>query len=72
MTASDSVLIPIQCEYYALEGVGKLLNTIDLVKRNLNSSLQIEGVVLTMYDSRTSLSQQVVKEIKRAFQRKGI
>ncbi|MEK6647236.1 MAG: AAA family ATPase [Candidatus Firestonebacteria bacterium] len=70
LTASDSVLIPIQCEYYALEGVGKLLNTIDLVKRNLNSSLQIEGVVLTMYDSRTSLSQQVVKEIKEHFKEK--
>jgi len=70
LTASDSVLIPIQCEYYALEGVSKLLNTIELIKKNLNPNLEIEGVLLTMYDSRTTLSQQVGDEIKKYFKEK--
>lgn len=67
-TASDSVLIPVQCEYYALEGLGQLINTINLVRRHLNKSIEIEGAVLTMYDSRTNLSNQVVKEVKRYFE----
>ena len=66
-TAADSVLIPVQCEYYALEGLGQLLNTINLVKKHLNKNLEIEGAVLTMYDMRTNLSNQVVKEVKRYF-----
>jgi len=66
-TASDSILIPVQCEYFALEGLGQLINTINLVKKHLNKNLQIEGAVLTMYDSRTNLSNQVVKEVKRYF-----
>lgn len=69
-TASDSVLIPVQCEYYALEGLGQLLNTINLVRKHLNKSLQIEGAVLTMYDIRTNLSNQVVKEVKKYFENK--
>ncbi len=67
-TASNSVLIPVQCEYYALEGLGQLLNTINLVKKHLNKGLEIEGAVLTMYDMRTNLSNQVVKEVKRYFE----
>ena len=66
-TASDSVLIPVQCEYYALEGLGQLLNTVNLVKKHLNKNLQIEGALLTMYDIRTNLSNQVVKEVKKSF-----
>lgn len=66
-TASDSVLIPIQCEYYALEGLGQLLNTIEPVKQHMNKSLQIEGALLTMYDVRTNLSNQVVREVKKYF-----
>lgn len=66
-TASDSVLIPVQCEYYALEGLGQLINTINLVKKHLNKDLEIEGAVLTMYDMRTNLSNQVVREVKRYF-----
>ncbi len=66
-TASDSVLIPIQCEYFALEGLGQLINTVELVKKHLNKDLQIEGALLTMYDMRTNLSNQVVKEVKRYF-----
>ena len=66
-TAADSVLIPVQCEYYALEGLGQLINTINLVKKHLNKDLEIEGAVLTMYDIRTNLSNQVVKEVKRYF-----
>ena len=66
-TASDSVLIPVQCEYYALEGLGQLLNTINLVKKHLNKDIQIEGALLTMYDMRTNLSNQVVKEVKNYF-----
>ncbi len=66
-TASDSVLIPVQCEYYALEGLGQLINTIELVRKHLNKGLYIEGALLTMYDIRTNLSNQVVKEVKRYF-----
>ena len=66
-TASDSVLIPVQFEYYALEGLGQLLNTINLVKKHLNKNLEIEGALLTMYDVRTNLSNQVVKEVKNYF-----
>jgi len=69
-TASNSVLIPVQCEYYALEGLGQLLNTIELVKKHLNKDLYIEGALLTMYDIRTNLSNQVVKEVKRYFNNK--
>lgn len=69
-TASDSVLIPVQCEYYALEGLGQLMNTIDLVKKHLNKNLEIEGALLTMFDIRTNLSNQVVKEVKRYFEDK--
>ena len=67
LTASDSVIIPIQCEYFALEGLGKLLNTIKSVQRIHNSSLDIEGLLLTMYDSRLRLSNQVVEEVKKHF-----
>jgi len=66
-TASDSVLIPVQCEYFALEGLGQLLNTVNLVKKHLNKNIQIEGALLTMYDIRTNLSNQVVKEVKKYF-----
>ena len=69
-TASDSVLIPVQCEYFALEGLGQLLNTINLVKKHLNKSLYTEGALLTMYDIRTNLSNQVVKEVKKYFEDK--
>ena len=69
-TASDSVLIPIQCEYFALEGLGQLLNTVNLVKKHLNKNLDIEGALLTMYDARTNLSNQVVKEVKKYFENK--
>ena len=69
-TASDSVLIPVQCEYYALEGLGQLLNTIELVRKHLNRNLYIEGALLTMYDIRTNLANQVVREVKRFFQNK--
>lgn len=66
-TASDSVLIPVQCEYYALEGLGQLINTVNLVKKHLNKNIEIEGALLTMYDIRTNLSNQVVKEVKKYF-----
>ena len=69
-TASDSVLIPVQCEYYALEGLGQLLNTVGLVKKHLNKDIEIEGALLTMYGMRTNLSNQVVKEIKKYFDNK--
>lgn len=69
-TAANSVLIPIQCEYYALEGLGQLINTINLVKKHLNKELEIEGALLTMYDIRTNLSNQVVKEVKKYFEDK--
>ncbi len=68
--AADSVLVPIQCEYYALEGLGQLVNTIKLVQKGLNKDLEIEGVVLTMYDSRTRLSTQVATEVKKYFDTK--
>jgi chromosome partitioning protein len=70
LTAADSVIIPIQCEYYALEGIGQLLNTINLVRENLNSSLEIEGILLTMYDTRTNLSRDVIEEVKKNFKGK--
>ena len=69
-TASNSVLIPVQCEYFALEGLGQLLNTINLVKKHLNKDIVIEGALLTMYDIRTNLSNQVVKEVKKYFENK--
>jgi chromosome partitioning protein len=67
LTASDSVLIPVQCEYFALEGLGQLLNTINIVKQHFNKDLSIEGVLLTMYDSRLRLSQQVAEEVRKYF-----
>ena len=67
LAAADSVLMPIQCEFYALEGVSQLMNTIDLVRNNLNDRLEVEGVVMTMYDSRTRLSEQVVAEVRENF-----
>ncbi|MGQ9711253.1 MAG: ParA family protein [Desulfotomaculales bacterium] len=70
LVAADSVLIPIQCEYYALEGLGYLVSTIQLVQRRLNPRLEIEGVLLTMFDGRTNLSIQVVEEVKRYFRQK--
>ena len=70
LTAVDSVLIPIQCEFYALEGVSQLMSTIDLVKKNLNKSLEIQGVILSMFDGRTNLSIQVVEEVKKYFKDK--
>ncbi len=69
-TASDSVLIPVQCEYYALEGLGQLINTIELVKKHLNKDLEVEGALLTMFDIRTNLSNQVVKEVNKYFENK--
>ncbi len=69
-TAADSVLIPIQCEYYALEGLGQLINTINIVKQVMNPKLEIEGAVLTMYDARTNLSNQVVDEVNKYFENK--
>ncbi len=68
LTSADSVLIPVQCEYFALEGLGKLLNTIKIVQNRLNNELMIEGILLTMYDTRLRLSNQVVTEVKRHFQ----
>ena len=70
LTSSDSVLIPIQCEYYALEGLGQLLNTIRLVQQQLNTDLEIEGVLLTMYDQRLNLSKQVADEVRSFFENK--
>ncbi|MCF6096265.1 AAA family ATPase [Thermovorax subterraneus] len=70
LTAADTVLVPIQCEYYALEGLGQLMNTISLVKRHLNKTLEVEGVLLTMFDPRTNLSIQVVEEVKKYFKDK--
>ena len=67
LTASNTVLVPIQCEYYALEGLGQLMSTIDLVQKHLNQKLDIEGVVLTMYDARTNLSMQVIEEVRKYF-----
>lgn len=68
LTAADSVIIPVQCEYFALEGLGKLLNTIKIVQTRLNEKLSIEGILLTMFDSRLRLSRQVVEEVKTHFQ----
>ncbi|MFB5663514.1 ParA family protein [Alteribacillus sp. HJP-4] len=70
LTASDSVLIPVQCEYYALEGLSQLLNTVRLVQKHLNTHLSIEGVVLTMLDARTNLGIQVIEEVKKYFRDK--
>ncbi|MFF2483592.1 ParA family protein [Paenibacillus sp. NPDC058071] len=70
LTAADSVIIPIQCEYYALEGLSQLLNTVRLVQKHLNTHLQIEGVLLTMLDARTNLGIQVIEEVKKYFQQK--
>lgn len=70
LTAVDSVLIPIQCEFYALEGVSQLMSTIDIVKRNMNPELEIQGVILSMFDGRTNLSIQVVEEVKKYFKEK--
>lgn len=70
LTASDSVIIPVQCEYYALEGLSQLLNTVRLVQKHLNTELQIEGVLLTMLDARTNLGIQVIEEVKKYFQDK--
>ena len=67
LTASDSVIIPVQCEYFALEGLGKLLNTIKIVQNRLNTNLEIEGILLTMYDVRLRLSNQVVEEVRTHF-----
>ena len=70
LTASESVLIPIQCEYYALQGVSQLMNTIDLVRKSLNKNLEIEGIIMTMYDARTKLCNDVLKEVKEHFSNK--
>jgi len=67
LTASDSIVIPIQCEYYALEGLSQLLNTIRLVQKHLNKNLEIEGILITMYDHRLNLSRQVVQELQEYF-----
>ena len=67
LTASDSVVVPVQCQYYALEGLTKLLNTIKIIQSRLNPTLQLEGLLLTMYDSRTRLSKQVVEEVRKHF-----
>ena len=70
LTAADTILVPIQCEYYALEGLSQLMNTVKLVQRHLNPALDVEGVVLTMFDARTNLSIQVVEEVKKHFKNK--
>ena len=70
LTAAHAVIVPIQCEFFALEGLGQLMNTVKLVKQHLNSNLQIDGVICTMFDSRTNLSAQVVEEVKRFFSSK--
>ncbi|MCH3965495.1 MAG: AAA family ATPase [Clostridium sp.] len=70
LASSDTVLIPIQCEFYALEGVGQLVNTLQLVKRSLNPELKVEGVVMSMYDGRTKLSNEVLAEVKKYFKDK--
>ncbi len=67
LTAADTILVPIQCEYYALEGLAQLMNTVKLVQKHLNPSLEVEGVVLTMFDSRTNLSLQVVEDVRKYF-----
>ncbi|MDO4492286.1 MAG: AAA family ATPase [Clostridia bacterium] len=70
LNCADTLLVPIQCEYYALEGLSQLMNTVKLVRKNLNPNLEVEGVVLTMYDARTNLSVQVVEEVKKFFKNK--
>jgi len=70
LTAADTILVPIQCEYYALEGLSQLMNTVKLVQRHLNPGLDVEGVVLTMFDARTNLSMQVVEDVKQYFRNK--
>ncbi|MBU1112952.1 MAG: AAA family ATPase [Candidatus Omnitrophica bacterium] len=70
LTAADSIIIPIQCEYYALEGVSKLINTVELIQNRLNPNLEIEGILLTMADFRTKLTLQVIEEVRRYFQQK--
>lgn len=70
LTAADSVIIPMQCEYYALEGLGQLLNTIELIRKNLNPDLRVEGVLLTMFDARVNLSGQVVDEVRKHLRNK--
>ncbi|WPC41913.1 ParA family protein [Clostridium sp. JS66] len=70
LTLSNSVLIPIQCEFYALEGVGQLVNTIQLVKKSLNKNIEVEGVIMSMYDGRTKLSNEVVNEVRKYFKDK--
>ncbi len=70
LTASNTILVPIQCEYYALEGLSQLMNTVKLVQKHLNNKLDVEGVVLTMFDARTNLSIQVVEEVKKYFKNK--
>lgn len=70
LTAADSIIIPIQCEYYAMEGLGQLMNTVKLVQENLNPSLKIEGVLLTMFDGRLNLSRQVSEEVRKHFSNK--
>ena len=70
LTCADSVLIPMQCEFYALEGVSQLMNTVQLVKKSLNKKLEIEGVLMTMFDYRTNLSNEVLKEVQKYFKDK--
>lgn len=70
LTAADTILVPIQCEYYALEGLSQLMNTVKLVQKHLNPNLDVEGVVLTMFDARTNLSIQVVEDVKKYFKNK--
>ena len=70
LTAANAIIVPVQCEYYALEGLSQLMNTVELVKNNLNPTLTLDGVVLTMFDARTNLSIQVVDEVKKHFRQK--
>jgi chromosome partitioning protein len=70
LTAANRILVPIQCEFFALEGLSQLMNTIKIVKKNLNPQLEVEGVVLTMFDGRTNLSMQVMEEVKNFFKNK--
>lgn len=70
LTAANAIIVPVQCEYYALEGLSQLMNTVELVKNNLNPTLKLDGVVLTMFDARTNLSIQVVDEVKKHFRQK--
>jgi chromosome partitioning protein len=70
LTACDTILIPIQCEYYALEGLSQLIHTVDLIKRNLNPTIEIEGILLTMYNSRTNLANQVISDVRSFFKDK--